>query len=681
MIKRLRYLYDVVCVRREEMTVDSLAQLLSVSRRTIYNDIKRINLLLGSISSASVVINKGKPEFTGDISPDFNALFSNIELLQNDVSLRRNSISEYALTHTTFSIDDLANRFEVSRNVIKKDVANIKSNLEKFKIRLISNRFHGNAVEGDEDTIREYLASLFLNDKKYGIPNETKHLAVAAAAGKYVDFVANDLSVAYSDQAVERLIAVMIASYERIRSGKMLSNTDYKHQTKQPTREYKAIYERADALASVYGTSFVSDNELHYLAGKFSEAQIVGFDEIADDENWLKTNFFVRELISEVDINYPGFRLLEDDALFVGLLNHLRPAYYRVKRGEEIENPLFSFVLGNYSDLFHVVKHSVTIFERELDVLFSDDEVSFFVLFFAAAFERREKSTKRVARIIIVCSTGLSTSQILKSKIESMYNVLVLGTYGVCEAEERLRENDIDFVISTVPFSSNSCEVLCVVSPTLNDEDRRLISARLGVFSKDIKLSELVGIIDKYCVIPSGHRELLINDLSRYLGDSSPKAANVETGPEYGLDQLIDESLIQTHYIAADWRDAVKETGLLLVRRGIATSQYTDAMIENIEKNGTYVVVAPGIAIPHADPKKGALGTGFSIVTLASPVEFGHPANDPVWLLVGLCSSDHHSYLKALRTLYQVLGDRDSYSRIIDAASPEEIIKIISSYM
>src|SRR6202000_2964051 len=85
-----------------------------------------------------------------------------------------------------------------------------------------------------------------------------------------------------------------------------------------------------------------------------------------------------------------------------------------------------------------------------------------------------------------------------------------------------------------------------------------------------------------------------------------------------------------------DWRAAVRAAGGVLTASGFATPEYADEMIRMIEEHGPYVVIAPGLALAHARPGPTVLNDGIAVVTLANPVAFGHPYNDPVSVVVAL---------------------------------------------
>ena len=144
------------------------------------------------------------------------------------------------------------------------------------------------------------------------------------------------------------------------------------------------------------------------------------------------------------------------------------------------------------------------------------------------------------------------------------------------------------------------------------------------------------------------------------------------------LVEHLPESAIQTRAHATDWREAIILAGEGLAAQGLTTKDYTREMIEAVEKLGPYIVIAPGFALAHSRPSPAVLGTGFSWVGLAAPVEFGSEMNDPVRLVVGLAAVDHDAHLAAMSSLAAVLADEDVLNELISAASPTEVRATLS---
>ena len=106
------------------------------------------------------------------------------------------------------------------------------------------------------------------------------------------------------------------------------------------------------------------------------------------------------------------------------------------------------------------------------------------------------------------------------------------------------------------------------------------------------------------------------------------------------LPELTDDA-VAFDAIAADWRAALRLAGAGLVRSGAVSDLYTERMIAVVENFGPYIVVAPRIALGHARPDRDVNADGLSLVTLAEPVPFGHPHNDPVEIVIGLASASN----------------------------------------
>ncbi|WP_051973545.1 PTS sugar transporter subunit IIA [Cryobacterium sp. MLB-32] len=134
------------------------------------------------------------------------------------------------------------------------------------------------------------------------------------------------------------------------------------------------------------------------------------------------------------------------------------------------------------------------------------------------------------------------------------------------------------------------------------------------------------------------------------------------------VDELVEAS-IRTNVAAADWREAITLAGDALEAGGVTTSAYTAEMIAAVEKLGPYIVIAPGLAIAHSRPSPAVLRAGISLVTLETPVPFGHAKNDPVSLVIGLAAPDHEGHLGMMQALAKVLMNADLLAAVKTADS------------
>jgi len=251
--------------------------------------------------------------------------------------------------------------------------------------------------------------------------------------------------------------------------------------------------------------------------------------------------------------------------------------------------------------------------------------------------------------------------------------VNIVDAVAYHQVKERLKEKDIDLIVSTVPIPYEGIKTI-EVNPLLTEKDIELLKD-LVIKPKlqGTVINDLIKIIEKHCVI--GNREKLIEDLSKFLNVASYENTRGVVQPV--LKDLLTKDTIKLNVEAKDWEEAVRIGGELLEKSGAIEPRYIDAMINTVKEIGPYIVIAPGIAMPHARPEAGAKKIGMSLITLKNPVNFGNKENDPVKIVVSLCAIDHSSHLKALSELVELLGDENTVKTICEANDVEEVVNLI----
>lgn len=128
---------------------------------------------------------------------------------------------------------------------------------------------------------------------------------------------------------------------------------------------------------------------------------------------------------------------------------------------------------------------------------------------------------------------------------------------------------------------------------------------------------------------------------------------------------------------ARDWREAVELAGRALTASGATDAGYAVDMVRMVDEHGPYIVVAPGLALAHARPGPAVHRDGLAIVTLAEPVPFGHPYNDPVRVVLALAGASSARHLQLVAEIANIFNDSDAVERLADAAAADEVRAII----
>ena len=143
------------------------------------------------------------------------------------------------------------------------------------------------------------------------------------------------------------------------------------------------------------------------------------------------------------------------------------------------------------------------------------------------------------------------------------------------------------------------------------------------------------------------------------------------------LEDLLSEDNVSFHYPAETWEDVIRHGGQLMVDAGFIEPTYTEAMIDVVRDMGPYIVLAPGLAMPHARPEMGAKQVGAALVTLEKPIDFGSPENDPVSVAIFLCAPNKDEHIQLLTDIATLFEDEE----FLDAAVNFESIEDVQSFL
>ncbi|MBM7677524.1 PTS sugar transporter subunit IIA [Gracilibacillus alcaliphilus] len=140
----------------------------------------------------------------------------------------------------------------------------------------------------------------------------------------------------------------------------------------------------------------------------------------------------------------------------------------------------------------------------------------------------------------------------------------------------------------------------------------------------------------------------------------------------------LEKDHIAVQVEADDWKEAIQASGQLLARSGAVSEDYVNSMIQSVEKNGPYIVIAPGIAIAHARPSASVFENALALAILKEPVAFHSKENDPVDLVFSFSAKGDESHLKMIEQLSIFLMKEEAVKRLREVNSAEEAYQIIT---
>ena len=90
---------------------------------------------------------------------------------------------------------------------------------------------------------------------------------------------------------------------------------------------------------------------------------------------------------------------------------------------------------------------------------------------------------------------------------------------------------------------------------------------------------------------------------------------------------MLKEIVEKGHYCFVEkvdsWQDAIRQSYAPLLKDNTVENEYVEAVIECVNKYGPYIVIVPGIAMPHStEGAAGCNGTAISFMKVEEEVDF-----------------------------------------------------------
>lgn len=129
-----------------------------------------------------------------------------------------------------------------------------------------------------------------------------------------------------------------------------------------------------------------------------------------------------------------------------------------------------------------------------------------------------------------------------------------------------------------------------------------------------------------------------------------------------------------------DWKEAIRVSGEVLKKNNLITDQYIDQVIADVEEYGPYIVIVPGVAMPHSSAKnEGVLGTGIGFTIMPEKISFDENDREKdaklFFMLAAKDSSTHVQNIANLSDMLMEDGMIDDLMKIKTMGDYHEVMK------
>lgn len=432
-----------VILRNIEMqsvcSVESLAAKLDVSQKTIRNDIKELNCLLGGY--ACIGNNKGICKLIVFAPKGFteirNKIYKQEDLFNS--SHTRMAYMFWQLMHAEepYLTDDLSEEMKVARTTTISDLNRLRKAIEKYDLKIKGKANTGLALCGDEYKIRLFI-----------LENIYEQLYLNFPLGQTIREKLYDFQERLSMDALGfgffyRFFVVMI---QRMESGHMIKKLEPKYEELYGSSAYMIVDEFLNEIEQVKGYKISKEERLFLsisVAGMRTPANT------AEIEQKISISEGVADLIIEIldrikaELNVT----VVANELFDDFVYHVFFMINRLKYGFHIYNPMVDDFKNKYSVAYKMAEIAKGVLEERVGIEMTEDEMGFLAAYFGVFLLEQEPEEKR-CKIAIVCGSGKIIGRLIENQLKKVFDVEPEFEFFYGIFDENLKD-DFDYIVTT----------------------------------------------------------------------------------------------------------------------------------------------------------------------------------------------------------------------------------------
>lgn len=667
-----------IIVDNPAITGSQIEKELSISRKQLSYSLEKINYYLIENGYEEIKrLKTGRFVLSNELIQAFKS--EKHEINNKDYILseqeRLNLITLALLVHKeTLMINDFTYSLKISKNTVLSDLKKLQSlYLDNYDLKVMYERQTGYYIVGKEYEKRNLMIKMVNNilSTLYGETVLLKTLEVNEEKIKNlkedVEEIEKSLNARYTDERLKEIPYILYFILRRIESNKILDYLpeDYHHIV--GTSEYNNVmkifekYNIVDTIEKMYLVSLFQVSSVKYDSNRESEKEL---------------QLVVDQVLSNFE-TLVCVKFDDRDALLDALLQHIKPAIYRIKYNYHIESNILNMILPMHQSLFELTKHSMKPLEEMINKPFSDEEIAYITILFGGWLTKSGSldfiESKKIA--IVVCTNGISISNFLFIKLKEAFpEFYFLSSMSLREFYEF--EQDYHMVFSTVNLDCEKPQFF--VKPIMDDYDIQILRGK--VFNKLIdktihtfNSTKLIQIIEKYTDIKD--IKGLIGALKVYFGETIYEVNKEVDQEKASLNDLLSLDNITVLNKCVGWEEAIDIASKPLLDKKIINKSYIDSMKEEIVTSKPYWGIADGLILAHSGVDKGVNKLGISLLKLPKDILINGYLKARV--IIVIATPNRNAHLRALNELIEITENRELLQMIKDSKDSEEIYKLI----
>lgn len=335
------------------------------------------------------------------------------------------------------------------------------------------------------------------------------------------------------------------------------------------------------------------------------------------------------------------------------------------------EDPL---IHQKYRYLLELTRSAVSVLPALSGCLSSNELVGLALQYIGwmSGDEKESEESAGEARVGIVCASTVGVGGLLQAQVHQFFPEV--STCIIPLARLDAKRTQVDFFISNLTLDTTVPYLQVNALLTTHDRYRiqKRINRHLGQAGHKVELLHDIQQITRDFVDET--QMPFLNMRLEQLFES--KKIKIVKEQNAMLTDLITQKRIQCVEQVSDWKDAIRIASHPLLEDGSIHESYVDAMVESVETMGPYIVLAPGIALPHARPEAGVNRLAMALLRTQEPVYFDSEKYANLFFV--LASADGKSHMNALIQLSHIFGADGVFETFMSAEGPSGLFSLLN---
>lgn len=387
-------------------------------------------------------------------------------------------------------VSDIADDLFISTSRLSIDLKNLRSLLDNYHLKIVNKPNYGIKIQGNERDRRICMAEYYMkkrNDDTTSNPNDAYQVMINNVITK----VLVQKNIHMSDIALQSLAIHLLIAVERIKTSNIIQLTSETQQKMEAKGEYSIALALKDAIEHTFGITLPISEicylTQHLIGKKHFESDTNEFDVEVNEEVTILVNVILRSIFDQTRMDF-----YNDIDLKMNLMLHMIPFLERVRNQMMVHNPIINDIKEKYSFAYELASIGLSAVCERLKVKITEDEISFFALHFILALERKREEVAP-SNILIVCSTGRATSQVLAYQIQKKFGDRI-NVIRIIEAHrlDQMNLESFDFIFSTVPIHKEYPLPIRQINNLLEEKDFNLIESCLKAGTAKLHIRDLM---------------------------------------------------------------------------------------------------------------------------------------------------------------------------------------------